>query len=141
MKTPLDLLNEAQDNQLKVVAVHRLAVLKSQDELKKFRGEDNYEIAVATIVNEYPEGIVLTRLRDVLPDSIILDEAVKKLVEKKEITTKPSGKRSQLLKPVAIPPPETQPQPKQPSVPPNNPPVASMETNPTAQTTEAVTQG
>lgn len=100
MKTALDLFIEAQDNQLKVVASHRLGVLKSQDELKKFRGEDDYQIAVATIANEYPDGIVITRLREVLPDSVTLDEAIKKLVEKKEIASEPYGKRSQLIKPV-----------------------------------------
>ena len=101
MKNPLDLFIEAQNNQLKVVAGHRVALLKSQDELKRFRGEDDYEIAVAAIVTAYPEGIVVTRLREVLPDSTILDEAIKKLVEEKQIVSEPYGKRSQLLKPVA----------------------------------------
>ena len=103
-----------------MVAGHRLAVLKSQDDLKKFRGEDDYQIAVATIVKEYPEGIVLTRLREVLPDSVILDEAVKKLVEKKEITTESYGKRTQLLKPMA-----------QASVQPPQQEIVEVNTNPT----------
>ena len=102
-KSPIDLLIEVQDNQLKVVGGHRLAVLKAQDDFKKFRGEDDYQIAVTTIVKEYPEGIVLTRLREVLPDSVILEKAVKSLVEKKEITTESYGKRTQLLKPLHKP--------------------------------------
>ena len=120
MKSPIDLLIEAQNNQLQVVASHRLAVLKSQDDLKKFRGEDDYQIAVSTIVKEYPEGIVLTRLREVLPDSVILDNAVKALVEKKEITTESYGKRTQLLKPMAQAP-----------VQPPSGKVESVDTNPT----------
>ncbi len=119
-KSPIDLLIEAQNNQLQVVAGHRLAVLKSQDDLKKFRGEDDYQIAVSTIVKEYPEGIVLTRLREVLPDSVILDEAVKKLAEKKEITTESYGKRTQLLKPL-----------KKPADQPAKERVESVDTNPT----------
>ena len=55
---------------------------------------------MVTIVNEYPDGIVVTRLREVLPDSTILDEAIKQLVAKKEILSEPYGKRSQLLKPL-----------------------------------------
>ena len=120
MKSPKDLLIEAQNNQLKVVADHRVAVLKSLDELEEFRGKDDYQIAVATIVKEYPNGIVLTRLREVLPDSVILEEAVKQLVEKKEITTEPYGKRSQLFKPV----------PQSPVQPPTGK-VESVDTNPT----------
>ena len=120
MKSPIDLLIEAQDNQLKMVAGHRLAVLKSQDDLKKFRGEDDYQIAVTTIVKEYPDGIVLTRLREVLPDSVILEKAVRNLAEKKEITTESCGKRTQLLKPgsqMPVQPPRQE--------------VVSVDTNPT----------
>ena len=128
-KTPLDLLNEAQDSQLRVVGGYRLNVLKSQDDLNKFRGKDDYQISVATIVKEYPDGIVLTRLREVLPDSAILDEAIKKLVEKKEIISEPNGKRSQLLKPVRQAP-EAQPPPTSLDVSPNIPPVARAEEKP-----------
>lgn len=103
MTNAKELFFKAQDQQLTTIAGHRLAVVKASDELRSFNGEDDYQIAVATIVKEYPEGIVLTRLREVLPDSVILEKAVKSLVEKKEITTESYGKRTQLLKPLHKP--------------------------------------
>ena len=120
MNTAIELFHKAQDGQLTTIGGQKLAVLKSYDVLHSFKGEDDYQIGLATIVNAYPEGILLTKIRQVLPDSLILEKAIKALVEKKEIVSEPYGKRSQLLKPVK----------KEPAQPPRKEGV-TVDTNPT----------
>jgi hypothetical protein len=120
MKTPKELLIEAQNNQLKVVAGHRVAVLKSLDELEEFRGKDDYQICLSTIVNAYgPGGIPQTKVREVLPDPVMLAKAVKAL-NKVEIQVVELSSRNIVFKPV----------PQAPVQPPSGK-VESVDTNPT----------
>ncbi len=75
-------------------------MLKGLDELAEFGGTDDYVASLVTIVKAYPEtGIMLTKVRGVLPDSVVLDGAIQTLLNEKKITAEPSGKRSLLLKP------------------------------------------
>ena len=119
MPTNKELLFAAQNEQLQAVAKNRVAVLTGLAELEEFGGEDNYVASVSAIVNAYPEGIMLTKLREVLPNYVVLEKAIKKLADDKEIDTEAVGKRGQLLKPL-----------KKESAPPRSE-VVSVDTNPT----------
>lgn len=98
MPTSKELLVAAQNEQLQTVAKNRVAVLTGLAELKEFGGEDDYVASLLAIVQNYTDGIVLTQVREVLPNSEILDKAIKTLVDKKEITNDAVGKRKQMLK-------------------------------------------
>lgn len=79
MKSKKQELIDAQNEQVEIVASHRVAVLKSLDELESFNGKDDYTVGLPIIVNAYPEGISQTKVREVLPDASSLAKAVKEL--------------------------------------------------------------
>ena len=95
-KSKKQLVIEAQNEQLDVIATNRLTVLQSIDELESFGGKDDYVQGLRTIVNGYPDGITLSKVQTVLADTKVLADARKAL--KKEIEEIPKGK-SFILKP------------------------------------------
>ena len=109
----LDLHNELRQT----LAKARLAHLISLGELKEFGGNDEYKRSVSFIVDHSgTEGVLVTRLRDVLPDSLDLNAAIETLKKDGEIEEVGKGRSIRLVskkKPAA--PAETQsPPPDEP---------------------------
>ena len=66
MKSKKELLLEAQNEQIQLLAGHRVTVLKALDELESFNGKDDYVVSLPIIVKAYPDGIDQARIREVL---------------------------------------------------------------------------
>ncbi len=108
----LDLHNELRQT----VAKSRFSHLTSLGELQEFGGKDLYATSVSYIVESSgTNGVLVTRLRDVLPDSIDLNEAIKALKDDGEIEEVGKGRSVRLVskKKPAVPT-ESQPAPDEP---------------------------
>lgn len=116
-----ELFLEAQTEHLKLLAGHRVTVLKAMDELDSFNGEDDYKVGLPIIVNAFPEGIAQAKVREVLPDALKLSKAVKELKDK-EIKVEEISARNTLFRPLNKP--TGQPAKEQ---------VVSVDTNPTGK--------
>ena len=101
-KSKKELFLEAQNEQVKTLAGHRVTVLKALDELDSFNGEDDYNVGLPVIVNAYPNGIEQARVRVVLPDAVKLAKTVKAL-NKVEIEVVEISARNVLFKPLNKP--------------------------------------
>jgi predicted RNA binding protein with dsRBD fold (UPF0201 family) len=79
MPTNKELVKQAQTEQLGIIANNRLTVLQSIEELESVGGKDDYHQSLRTIVNAYPEGVLLSKVQMVLTDVKVLGEARKAL--------------------------------------------------------------
>lgn len=95
-----DVLAKAKDKRRQNLFGQRVTLLKAEDALKQLGGEDNYESSLLAIVTAYPNGITLTRVRQLLPDSGALD-AAKDSLKNQRLIEVGTDKRSPLLKPMA----------------------------------------
>ena len=90
----LDLHNELRQT----VANCRWAHLTSLGELQEFGGKDEYKMSVSMIVDRSgAEGVLVTRLRDVLPDSVDLNAAIETLKKDGEIEEIGKGRSIRLV--------------------------------------------
>ena len=90
----IDLHNELRQT----VGNCRLAHLIAIDELQEFGGKDEYKTSVSIIVDRFgAEGVLVTRLRDVLPDSVDLNEAIKALKDENRIEEVGKGRSIRLV--------------------------------------------
>jgi hypothetical protein len=97
------LLLEARKEHAVVVAGHRISLLGALDEVDEdFGGKDDYQASLLAIVNHYGEaGVNLTKVRQVLPDSFALADAVEKLKATGKIIDEKMG-RTSILRPKAV---------------------------------------
>jgi hypothetical protein len=94
-----EVIAKAKNQRRQKLFEQRVALLKAEDAFKQLGGEDNYELSLSAIVTAYPDGITMTRVREMLPDSKELD-AAKETLKSKGLIDVGSDKRSPLLKPV-----------------------------------------
>lgn len=91
-KTLKEIVLEAQKEIRADINVMRQKILTQLDELSEIGGTDVYEEAVLAFVNAAgTQGIQVSKLHAVLPDSAALTEARLKLVEKNKIHAVKSG--------------------------------------------------
>jgi len=75
MNINLQQVKDAQADQRRTIATNRLTVIQSIDELESIGGKDDYVESLRTILAEYPNGIRLSRVQEVMGDAKVLAEA------------------------------------------------------------------
>jgi hypothetical protein len=97
-KTKKELLLEAQNEEIDVITTHRLAMLRSIDDLAAIGGKDDYQRSLLAVVTEFgADGIALNRVSEVFSDQPLLKAARKALEKANKIGEAGEG-RSKMLK-------------------------------------------
>lgn len=94
-----EMIAKAKNQRRQKLFDQRVALLKAEDAFNELGGEDSYELSLSAIVAAYPKGITLTRVREMLPDSKMLD-AAKEALKAKGVIDVGSDKRSPTLTPI-----------------------------------------
>ncbi len=100
-KTLKEIISEAKQELRDEIIATRLKTSKLLNELAEIGGAEEYEEVVLAFVNDAgPEGILISKLHAVLPDSAALTKARNALVNKEKIKAEKDGVTF-LLTPVA----------------------------------------
>jgi hypothetical protein len=92
-KTKKELLFEAQNEEIDVITTHRLAILRSMDDLAAIGGKNDYQRSLLAVVTEYgPDGLSLNRASEVFPDQQLLMAARKVLRKANKIVEVGDGR-------------------------------------------------
>lgn len=75
MAVNIESVKQIQKEQTLVIANQRVTILKSIDELESIGGNDDYTVSLRSILEAYPEGILLSKATTVLPDTEKLNAA------------------------------------------------------------------
>lgn len=68
MAVNIEEVKQVQADQNLVIANQKVTVLKAVDELKSIGGEEDYEVGLRSILEAYPQGILLSKATTVLTD-------------------------------------------------------------------------
>ena len=96
-----EMIEKAKEQRRQRLFEQRVALFKAEDALKQLGGEDDYKLSLSAIVKAYPKGVTLTRVRQLLTDSELLDVAKEEL-KAEDVIEVGMDKRSPLLTPKSV---------------------------------------